>query len=133
MYFGTRWIALPKDTQIAYTFCMKALFVELPAFERYRTAYLNDEAYRGLQNDMLKNPEAGDLIQGTGGLRKLRFGDEQRGKGKRGGIRIIYFWHDLQRQFWLFTLYSKDECTDLGPKEKTALKAMLKHELEART
>jgi hypothetical protein len=111
---------------------MKALFVELPAFERYRSAYLSDEAYRGLQNDMLKNPEAGDLIQGTGGLRKLRFGDEQRGKGKRGGIRVIYFWHDVQRQFWLFTLYSKDECTDLGSKEKMALKAMLKQELEAR-
>ena len=81
---------------------------------------------------MLKNPEAGDLIQGTGGLRKLRFGDEQRGKGKRGGIRVIYFWHDVQRQFWLFTLYSKDECSDLGAKEKTVLKAMLKQELEAR-
>lgn len=111
---------------------MKALFVELPAFDRYRPAYLSDEAYRELQNDMLKNPEAGDLIQGTGGLRKLRFGDVQRGKGKRGGIRVIYFWHDVQRQFWLFTLYSKDECKDLGPKEKTALKAMLKQELEAR-
>ena len=119
-------------TQITYTYGMKALFVELPAFERYRSAYLSDEAYRGLQNDMLKNPDAGDLIQGTDGLRKLRFGDEQRGKGKRGGIRVIYFWHDVQRQFWLFTLYSKDECNDLGPKEKKALKAMLKQELEAR-
>ena len=62
---------------------MKALFVELPAFERYRPDYLTDEAFRGLQNAMLKYPEAGDVITGTGGLRKLRHGDATRGKGKR--------------------------------------------------
>jgi hypothetical protein len=56
---------------------MKALFVELPAFERYRQEYLSDEAYRGLQNEMLKAPEAGDVIMGTGGLRKIRHGDTQ--------------------------------------------------------
>ena len=53
---------------------MKALFVELPAFERYRQEYLSDEAYRGLQNEMLKAPEAGDVIMGTGGLCKIRHG-----------------------------------------------------------
>jgi len=63
----------------------------------------------------MKNPEAGDVIEGTGGLRKLRYGDPRRGKGKR-----------------LFTLYDKDEMTDLSPGEKKALKGMLKAELEAR-
>jgi len=70
---------------------MKALFVELPAFERNRSAYLTDEAFRDLQNAMLKNPEAGDVITGTGGLRKVRHGDATRCKGKRGGLRIIYY------------------------------------------
>ena len=111
---------------------MKALFVELPAFERNRSDYLTDEAYRGLQNDMLKDPEAGDVITGTGGLRKLRYGDATRGKGKRGGLRIIYYWWDPQKQFWLFTIYDKDELSDLSPKEKAILKTLLKQELEER-
>jgi hypothetical protein len=111
---------------------MKALFVELPAFERYRQEYLSDEAYRGLQNELLKAPEAGDVIMGTGGLRKIRHGDPQRGKGKRGGLRVIYFWWESQRQFWLFTLYDKSDMDDLSPKDRAALKAMLKQELESR-
>lgn len=111
---------------------MKALFVELPAFERHRQEYLNDEAYRGLQNEMLKAPEAGDVITGTGGLRKVRHGDAKRGKGKSGGLRVIYFWWEPRRQFWLFTLYDKDEMDDLSPKDRAVLKKMLKQELEDR-
>jgi hypothetical protein len=76
---------------------MKALFVELPAFERNRSAYLTDEGFRVLQNAMIQNPEAGDLIAGTGGLRKVRHGDATSGKGKRGGLRIIYFWWEPRR------------------------------------
>ncbi len=66
---------------------MKALFVELPAFSRFRSDYLTDEAFRALQNALTKHPEAGDVIEGTGGLRKLRHADPRRGKGKRGGLR----------------------------------------------
>lgn len=112
---------------------MKALFVELPAFARYRAEYLSDEAYRTLQNELLAAPDCGDLIAGTGGLRKLRQPDANRGKGKRGGLRVIYFWWESGRQFWLFTLYDKDEMDDLSPKERATLKAMLKMELEIRT
>ena len=111
---------------------MRALFVELPAFAKYRADYLDDEGFRGLQQSMLKNPEAGDVIEGTGGLRKLRHGDSRRGKGKRGGLRVIYYWWDGGRQFWLFTLYDKDEMENLTADEKKALKGMLKVELEAR-
>ncbi len=111
---------------------MKALFVELPAFERNRSAYLTDEAFRGLQNAMLKDPEAGDVITGTGGLRKVRHGDATRGKGKRGGLRIIYYWWEPKRQFWLFTLDDKDELDDLSPREKAVLKTLLKQELKDR-
>ena len=118
--------------QVAYIKSMKALFVELPAFAKYRADYMDDEGFRGLQQSMLKNPEAGDVIEGTGGLRKLRHGDPRRGKGKRGGLRVIYYWWDGGRQFWLFTLYDKDEMENLSADEKKALKGMLKAELEAR-
>lgn len=120
-----------KYTLIAYN-RMKAVFVELPAFSRYRTDYLDDEGFRGLQTAMMKNPESGDVIEGTGGLRKLRHSDARRGKGKRGGLRVIYYWWDGANQFWLFTLYDKDEMADLSPDQKKALKHMLKIELEVR-
>lgn len=111
---------------------MKAVFVELPAFERYRADYLDDEAFRALQDELMKNPSAGDVIEGAGGLRKVRFADGRRGKGKRGGLRIIYFWWDGKNQFWLFTLYGKDEAADLTPAQRAQLKVMLKAELEIR-
>lgn len=109
-----------------------ALPVELPAFSRFRGDYLDDKGFRALQNPLMENPAAGDVIEGTGGLRKLRHADPRRGKGKRGGLRVIYFWWEAGRQFWLFTLYDKDEMGDLSAKDKKALKDMLKRELEAR-
>ncbi|HKV33647.1 MAG TPA: hypothetical protein VJP89_04985 [Pyrinomonadaceae bacterium] len=111
---------------------MKAIFVELPPFERYRANYLDDEAFRQLQQLLMINPEAGALIPGTGGLRKLRFADERRGKGKRGGLRVIYYWWDAGLPFWLFTVYDKDESSDLTKAQRETLRQMIKTELEAR-
>jgi hypothetical protein len=111
---------------------MKAVFVELPTFERYRAAYLDDDAFLALQNLLMSHPDAGDLIVDAGGLRKLRFGDARRGKGKSGGLRVIYYWWIAGFQFWLFTVYDKNEISDLTPRERRALKAMIKSELEAR-
>ncbi len=111
---------------------MKAVFVELPAFARHRADYLDDEGFRALQNALLDNPEAGDVIEGTGGPRKVRHADSRRGKGKRGGLRVIYFWWGAGDQFWLYTLYDKDTIDDLSAKERAALKDMLKRELSAR-
>ncbi len=111
---------------------MKALFVELPAFERHRARYLDDEAFGDLQLSLISHPEAGDVIPDTGGLRKLRFADVRRGKGKRGGWRVIYYWWDAGYQFWLFTLFDKDEMSDLTPQHRKALKGALKAELAAR-
>ncbi len=111
---------------------MKALFIELPAFSRYRSDYLDDDAFRALQNELMKRPCAGDLLEGSGGLRKLRQADSKRGKGKRGGLRVIYFWWEAGQQFWLFTLYNKDEMSDLSAKDKKALKEMVRLELEIR-
>jgi hypothetical protein len=93
---------------------------------------MDDEAYRQLQQELLANPEAGDLMEGTGGLRKLRQPDAKRGKGKRSGLRVIYYWWLGEDQFWLFTVYNKDEADDLSAAERRALKDMLGKELQAR-
>jgi hypothetical protein len=111
---------------------VKAVFVELPAFERHRAGYLDDTAFGVLQQALMADPEAGDVIQGTGGLRKMRFADARRGKGKRGGLRVVYFWWSAGRQFWLYTLYDKDELTDLTAGERRMLRDLLKAELDAR-
>jgi hypothetical protein len=111
---------------------VKAVFIELPAFARHRSEFLGDEDFRALQNAMMDHPEAGEVIQGTGGLRKVRHADPRRGKGKRGGLRVIYFWWLAGNQFWLYTLYDKDTADDLTAKERAALKEMLKLELNAR-
>lgn len=111
---------------------VKAVFVELPPFEDYRADYLDDDAFLRLQRLLMLNPEAGVLIPGTGGLRKLRFANERRGKGKRGGLRVIYYWWDAGWQFWLFTIYDKDEMSDLTKAQRETLRQMIKNELEAR-
>jgi hypothetical protein len=81
---------------------------------------------------LMNNPEAGNMIEGAGGLRKIRFKDAKRNKGKRGGLRVIYYWWQKGAQFWLFTIYNKDEINDLTPDQKKPLKELLKHELDAR-
>ena len=111
---------------------MQAVFVELPAFERRRADYLDDAALHRLQAMMLADPEAGDLIEGTGGLRKLRFRDVRRNKGKRGGLRVIYYYWIRGPEFWLFALYDKDERSDLTADQRAAFKAVLKGELNMR-
>ena len=111
---------------------MKATFIELPPFERHRQDYLSDESFRELQKTLMEMPEAGDVIEGTGGLRKIRHADSKRGKGKRGGLRGIYYWWLAGKQFWLYTVYNKDEMDDLSAVQRKLLKDLLKQELDAR-
>ena len=112
---------------------MKAVFIELPPFARFRQDYLDEDGFRGLQAKLMGTPEVGKVIEGTGGLRKMRFPDSRRQKGKRGGLRIIYYiWHE-GAQFWLFTIYDKDEADDLTAAEKKALKKLLDAELAERS
>ncbi len=99
------------------------VFIETSLFTKNRSSYLNDEDYRSLQDYLIEQPEAGTLIQGTGGLRKLRW--NMGTKGKRGGIRIIYYFELKKSHIYLMTLYSKNEMTDLSAKEKKLLKQLL--------
>ncbi len=111
---------------------MRAVFMEFSAFSRHRSRYLDDEAYRLVQQWLMHAPELGALMQGTGGLRKLRVGNAQRGKGKRGGLRVIYFYWQGGRQFWLFTVDDKGEMDDLTAEQKAHFRSALKAELRAR-
>lgn len=107
-------------------------FIEAPAFTRHISDYLDAEQYRELQNALASNPELGDLMPGTGGFRKLRWGDPRRAKGRRGGLRIIYYYFVSDLQVWLMTLYDKGEAADLTAKEKKALRDAIGDELRTR-
>lgn len=111
---------------------MQIVFFETPLFTRLLPNYLDDDGYQRLQNALLVNPEKGDVMPGTGGFRKLRWRDPRRGKGKRGGLRVIYYYLTADRQIWLFTIYDKDELVDLNADEKRALKKAIQTELAAR-
>lgn len=80
-------------------------FIESAAFERVRAVYLDDDEYAELQQFMMENPEAGDIVRGSGGVRKLRW--RRKGMGKRGGLRVIYFVRYQPNEFWMLTLYAK--------------------------
>jgi mRNA-degrading endonuclease RelE of RelBE toxin-antitoxin system len=108
---------------------MKALFIESSIFSRYREDLMDDESYRDFQSFLMDNPTAGDVIPSTGGLRKIRW--SANGKGKRGGSRIIYIYLDNNHHFHLLTIYGKNEAEDLRQEEKrilTQLAEKLKNE-----
>ncbi len=102
---------------------MKSVFVESTIFEKYRDEYLSDEEYRLFQAELMLNPKLGDVIQGTGGLRKIRVASK--GKGKRGGSRIIYYFLDEKRRFYLLTIYGKNEMSDLNANQRKQLMAFM--------
>lgn len=104
---------------------MDAIFIELPPFERHRKVFFTDDDFNNFQMFLLQNPTCGDVIQHTGGLRKVRFTDPRRNKGKRGGVRVIYYWWLENTTFFLFAVYGKDQQDDLTMKQKEALQAML--------
>lgn len=111
---------------------MKATFVEMPSFAKSRERHLDDDAYGRLQDVLATNPECGDVVPGGGGLRKMRFGDVNRGKGKRGGLRVLYYVWIGASEFWLFDVYGKGEKIDLTPDEKRIFREALKAELAIR-
>ncbi|MGB9028569.1 MAG: hypothetical protein WCC27_00505 [Acidobacteriaceae bacterium] len=106
--------------------------IEAPAFTRYLHDYLNDEQYRALQTEPASHPEAGDVMPGTGGFRKIRCADPARGKGRRGGLRVIYYYFEVDQQIWMMTIYGKNEAADLSAGEKRALKTAIESETRQR-
>jgi len=79
--------------------------IESPAFDHVRGIYLDDDEYGALPQFMMRHPEAGAIVRGSGGLRKLWW--RRQGSGKRGGLRVIYFVRYRPNEFWMLALYAK--------------------------
>jgi len=95
---------LQGDTPTAYSDDVFT-FIESSIFERVLPTYLDDDEYSELQQYLIQNPEAGEVVPGSGGVRKMRWA--RPGAGKRGGLRIIYFVKYRSNEFWMLTLYAK--------------------------
>lgn len=102
------------------------VFVELTPFVAFSREYWTDEDLRALQSFLLVSPDAGDLIRGGSGLRKLRWSAQ--GRGKRGGARVIYYWHVPKHNIYLIYGYVKSEREDLTPQQIRVLAELMKDE-----
>ena len=84
-------------------------FIETKVFTRVVGEYLSDDEYAALQRALFSNPALGDLVRGTGGVRKVRWGVA--GRGKRGGVRVIYYARTHRGEIWMLTIYAKTVVT----------------------
>jgi hypothetical protein len=100
------------------------IFVELPPFIASAAEWWDDEDLRRLQNALLTQPDAGDLIRSGAGLRKLRWSAQ--GRGKRGGARVIYYWHIPGECIYLIHAYAKNERENLTPAQVRTLAELMK-------
>lgn len=104
---------------------MKAVFVESTGFTEWVAEFLPDDAYAALQQELMNQPDKGDVIPGCGGLRKVRAADPRRHQGKRGGARVIYLYVPEAKWFFMLDIYGKDEKDDLSPTEKRTLSKLV--------
>ena len=103
---------------------MKRSFIELTIFKsRWEALGRNEEDLMRLQIELLADPKAGDVMQGTGGVRKMRFAFEHRGKS--GGVRVIYVDFEVYEKIYLLTAYTKNEKDDLTKKERSEIKQLI--------
>ena len=114
---------------LTYTALVLA-FRETSLFTRRLLDRLTDAEYLQLQTALILQPELGDIIPNTGGIRKLRWSEARRGKGKRGGVRVIYYWYTAGSLIYFLHIYSKTEQADLSDDEKKALRKVMAQELK---
>ena len=100
-------------------------FTETSVFTKQVTKLLTDDEYHELQKDLILNPAAGSVIPKSGGLRKIRWGSSNRGKGKRGGIRAIYYWFVSDDEIYMLLAYGKGAKDDLTTNELNILRGLV--------
>ena len=105
------------------TYPETVVFVETPVFYRRVQRYMDDDEYAELQMFLAARPEAGNIIKGSGGMRKLRWAGS--GRGKRGGLRVIYYWWVAKDRISLLLVYPKNEMDDLTADQLKMLKNQL--------
>ena len=103
-------------------------FLETPIFTKAVLELLEDDEYKSLQVALMLRPEQGAIIPGSGGLRKIRWGIK--GKGKRGGLRVIYYWDKKTESFYMLYIYLKSKKDDLSPDQLQILSQLVKEELK---
>ena len=101
------------------------IFVETPTITKRVLNLLDDESYGALQAHLAKRPEAGDVIRGSGGMRKIRWA--AKGHGKRGGVRAIYYWWMDKDRISMLFIYPKNELDDLSAEQLKLLRRALEH------
>ena len=99
-------------------------FIETPTFTRMLVEMLTDDEYAGLQQVLVVNPDAGDIVKGGGGIRKLRHALP--GRGKRGGVRVIYYWLRKDGQIFRLLIYPKSKKDTLTARETAILFELVK-------
>jgi len=99
-------------------------FIETPTFTRLVLDLMEDEDYAKLQLALAKKPDIGKIISGSGGIRKMRWAGS--GRGKRGGLRVIYYWQMAEGQIWMLLAYPKNEQENLTPNQIKQLKRLVK-------
>ena len=104
------------------------LIIETPLFTKLIQELVPDENYRLLQQTLILRPETGDLIQGGGGLRKIRW--KVPGRGKRGGLRVIYYWDVSAERIYMLLAYRKNQQEDLTPAQLKQLRQLIKEWLK---
>jgi hypothetical protein len=100
-------------------------FIESAVFERLCALYLDDDEYAELQRFMMETPDAGQVVPGSGGVRKLRW--KRKGMGKRGGLRVIYYVRYQPNEFWMLTLYAKAKQENVPAHILKQLKEVFEH------
>ncbi|MFA7242392.1 MAG: type II toxin-antitoxin system RelE/ParE family toxin [Sulfuricellaceae bacterium] len=96
---------------------------ELPAYRTFAEKHLSEEERQAIIGYLAEHPKAGDVMQGTGGVRKLRWG--KGGRGKSGGVRVIYYFHDERLPLYLLTLFAKNEQANLTVSERNTLVSLV--------
>jgi hypothetical protein len=103
-------------------------FIETPVFTRLLRRHLEDDDYRALQLALVLRPEQGAVIPGGAGVRKMRWASQ--GRGKRGGLRVVYYWAAQVQTFYMLYVYSKNQQGDLNATQIRALARLVREELK---